>query len=69
MFTQHNWNQARALIEKIPVGVPLQADERPLVLALRGETVTNYEVLLRDHLGREYFLMVDASPIYPPLPS
>lgn len=113
MFTQHNWNQARALIEKIPVGVlmvdesgqiqgmnqaarflfsntinvlsdlpektgyrlyspvgvPLQAEERPLVLALRGETVTNYEVLLRDQLGREYFLMVDASPIYPPPPA
>lgn len=47
-------------------GDAMQLTQRPLALALRGETVENYEMLLRGEDGQEHFLLVDASPIYAP---
>lgn len=45
-------------------GTPLATEELPLSRALRGEHVTNDEVLLRGVAGRDERMLVNAAPFY-----
>jgi signal transduction histidine kinase len=48
---------------RLPNGAPYPPDDLPLVCALRGETVTDVELLIRPPGGAERTLLVSATPL------